>query len=115
MKQQKKSVIFVTDSHMRMPRIGLEKLDSLLANLTEDKSFINEILPKVRDIKTEVINTTDIDRQIEADFADLKNNFSNAVMGLDEAGRTMSNEANISHKLTSFRFNTNFPSDSTTH
>ena len=109
--QGKKQVSFVTDSHKRMPPIGLEKFGPLLATLTEDMSRINDILPKILDVKTEVINTADTVRQMKIDVVDLKTKFTNAVSGLDEAARdiTTTCELDAPDGLTSFRHSSEQP------
>ena len=56
-----------------------------LSNLVKEITKINEILPKILDIKTEVINTADTVRQMKVDIVDIRNKFSNAVSGMQEA------------------------------
>ena len=102
-KQSNQTVKFVTDSHKRMPPLGLEKLGSLLANLTEDTSRINDVLPKILDIKTEVINTADTVRQMKADLVDLKTKFMSAVSGINDASKGI-NDINVFEDLTSLRY-----------
>lgn len=102
--KSKKQVNFVTDSHKRMPPIGLEKFGPLLTTLSEDTARINELLPKIMDIKTEVINTADTVRQMKVDFVELKSKFTSAVSGLDEATRDLTmSEMNVLNDVTSFR------------
>lgn len=50
---------FVTDSHERIPPIDLETFEHLLMQLTEDMTTMKEFLPKIVDMRTEVIYTAD--------------------------------------------------------
>ena len=54
----------------------------LIINLCTEVSKINEILPKVLDIKTEVSNTADAVRQIHVEMTDVKAMFKSAVDGI---------------------------------
>ena len=85
-----REVKLVTDSHKCMPPIGFEKLGGMLTHLAEQVSNINELLPKIMDIKTEVQNTADAVRDIKIDMCNLKNKFSNAINGLEEATKDVS-------------------------
>ena len=77
-------VKFVTDSHKCMPPVDFEKIGSLLSSLAEQVSIINDVLPKILDIKTEVINTADSVRDIKMDVCDLRKKFSSAILGMEE-------------------------------
>ena len=46
----------------------MELIAPILCNLTEEIHKINEALPKITDIKTEVCNTTDAVRQFRVDM-----------------------------------------------
>ncbi|KAK3889730.1 hypothetical protein Pcinc_006296 [Petrolisthes cinctipes] len=66
--------------------------------------MIKELLPKILDIKTEVMNTADTVRQVKIDVVDLKTKFTNAVSGLDEAARDITvTDINVLHDLTTLR------------
>ena len=92
--KEKKQIKFVSDSHKRMPPIGLEIFGTLLSNLSEDIFIIKDLLPKIMDIKREVLNSADTVRQLRIDVIDLKKKFVNAVVGLDEAVKDITmNEA----------------------
>ena len=55
---------FLCDSYKAMPPLGMEMIAPLLINLSTEVSKINVTLPKVLDIKTEVMNTADTFRQL---------------------------------------------------
>ena len=74
-----KKLKFVTDSYKKMPPIGLEFIAPLIVNLSEEIAKINEILPKIADIKTEVINTADTVRDMKMDITNLKWKLNNNV------------------------------------
>ena len=60
--------------------------------MSTEVSKINEILPKVLDIKTEVSNTADAVRQIRVEMTDVKAMFKNAVDGIKAASREIADE-----------------------
>lgn len=99
----KLKVKFVTDSHKKMPPMGMELIAPIICNLTEEIYKINEILPKITDLKTEVCNTADAVRQIRVDMSHLRKTFSNAIMGLEEAAKDVTSNEDVLHDLTSFR------------
>ena len=59
--------IFLADSYKKLPPVGMEFIAPILANLSEEVSKLNHILPKISDIKTEVINTADTVRSLKTD------------------------------------------------
>ena len=59
--------IFVADSYKKLPPVGMEFIAPILANLSEEVSKLNNILPKISDIKTEVVNTADTVRSLKID------------------------------------------------
>ena len=73
-----------------MPPIGLEFIAPLLVNLSEEVNKINNALPDILDIKTEVTNTADTLRNLKVDFVNLDRKFSCAVKGME-----MSRESKI--------------------
>ena len=85
----KKKVKIVTGSYKKMPPIGMSMFVPILSNLSEDITKINELLPKILDIKTEVCNTADTVRQMKMDIVDIRNKFKNAVSGMEEATKDM--------------------------
>lgn len=107
-----KDFTFVTDTHKRMPPIGLEIFGPMLAGLAEEVTKINELLPKILDMKTEVLNTADTVRQMRSDVCDLKTKFYTAIGGLQEATKDVmeevtreitKNDVDILEDLTSLR------------
>lgn len=100
----KAKVKFVTDSYKRMPPIGMELIAPILVSLTEEVAKINDMLPKILDIKTEVLNSADTIRQLKIDVNEIKSNFSKAISGLKEASDDISdNDLNIIENIRSFR------------
>ena len=95
---------FVCNSYKKMPPIGMELIAPILVNLSEEVARINELLPKILDIKTEVLNSTDTIRQLRVDVTDIKANFSNAVNGLAAASSDIAeHDLTILDSLHSFR------------
>ena len=70
--------IFVADTYKRMPPVGLQFIAPILTHLSEEIIKINEVLPKIGDIKTEMINTADTVRTMKGDIKDLINKMSNS-------------------------------------
>ena len=58
--------IFVSNSYKLMPPLGLEFIAPILVNLTEEIAKINSVLPKIVDIKSEVLNTADAVRNLKS-------------------------------------------------
>ena len=87
-----------------MPPVGLEMFAPILNNLAEDINKINDILPKILDIKCEVVNTADTVRQMKIEMHELNGKFSTAVNGMTEAAMDLAtNECSVLEELTSFR------------
>ena len=100
----KTKVRFVSDSYKKMPPIGMEMIAPLLVNLTGEVARINDMLPKILDIKTEVMNTADTMRQLRIDVSDIRGTFEDAVKGLNEASKDISeSDLNILKYVRSFR------------
>ena len=103
-KSSKIKVNLVTNSHKKMPPVGLEMFAPILNNLAEDINKINDILPKILDIKCEVVNTADTVRQMKIEMHELNGKFSTAVNGMTEAAMDLAtNECSVLEELTSFR------------
>ena len=83
---------FLCDSYKAMPPLGMEMIAPLIINLSTEVSKINETLPKVLDIKTEVMNTADTVRQLHVDINDVKKMFNNAVDGIKAASDDITEE-----------------------
>ena len=99
-----KHVKFVTMSHKKMPPMGMEMLAPVLINLTEDVMKLNEVIPKIVDIKSEVCNTADTVRQMQVDVNDLRKKFTFAVSGMEGAAKDLSNnEVDVLNELRTFR------------
>ena len=105
MKNDKKiKVKLVANSYKKMPPVGLELFAPILTNLSEEIKRINDVLPKILDIKSEVVNTADTVRQMKTDVTELKTKFSNAITGMEEAVRDCADaECSVIEDLSSFR------------
>ena len=105
LEQSKLKKKFVSDSYKQMPPVGLEFVASVLTNLASEVAKINEVLPKIVDIKSEVLNTADTVREMAVNMKDLKDNFKNAVVGLQEASDEVSqrDELQLLQDIRSFR------------
>ena len=102
--ETKMKVKFLSDSYKGMPPVGLEFIAPLLSNLSEEMTKINDVLPKILDIKTEVTNTADTVRQLRSDVTEIKTKFSSAVAGIQEAADDiMDDDLGIINDLRSFR------------
>ena len=100
----KRKLNIVTDTYKKMPPVGMSVFAPVLSNLAGDITKINEMLPKILDIKTEVINTADTVRQMKIDIVDIRNKFKNAISGMETASKNMCDtEINIIEEVQSFR------------
>lgn len=63
---------FVTDSHKTLPLVGIQVFAPVLTNLSEEIARINDMLPKILEIRYEVLNTVDVARDIKIDICELK-------------------------------------------
>ena len=67
----KSDVIFVANDYRKLPPVGLEFIAPILNNLIDQVAQINLVLPKIVDIKTEVVNTADTVRSCKSNISDL--------------------------------------------
>ena len=84
-KATKMKVNFLCNTYKGMPPVGFEFIAPMISNLSDEIVKINDVLPKILDIKSQVVNTADTVRQLRNDVIDVKNNFSKAVSGIEEA------------------------------
>ena len=104
MTESKVKVKFVADSYKGMPPVGLEFIAPLLSNLSGEMSKINDILPGILDIKSEVVNMADTVRQLRSDVTDIKGKFTSAVAGMEEATKDIVvDDLDIINGIKSFR------------
>lgn len=95
---------FLCNSYKGMPPLGMEMIAPLLINLTTEVTKINEYLPKVLDMKSEVLNTADTVRQMRIDLTDMRGKFTSAVSGMEEATKDIATEeVSIINDLRTFR------------
>ena len=95
---------FVCDSYKVMPPLGMEMIAPLLINLTSEVTKINECLPKVLDIKSEVVNTADTVRQMRVELSEVQKKFSSAISGIQDAADNISQEElSILNNIHTFR------------
>ena len=71
--------IFVSDSYKRMPPLGLEFIAPILTNLSDEIIKINNLLPKITDIKSEVANTADTVRSMKVQISNLEKKIANST------------------------------------
>ena len=98
-----KRVKFVCDTYKGMPPVGFEYIAPIITNLCSDISKLNDLLPKILDIKSEVTNTADTVRQLRIDVGDMKMKFGNASDGLQTASEVAQDDLEIISDLRSFR------------
>ena len=104
LKASKFKTRFVSDNYKKIPPVGLEFIAPILTNLTGEVERLNELLPKILDIKSEVVNAADTVRQLRVDVDEIKLNFCQAVSGLNEASNDiMENDLEILNDIRSFR------------
>ena len=78
-------VKFVSGSYKGMPPVGLEFIGPLIVNISEEVTKLNEILPNIVDIKSEMRNTMDVVRELKTKIKEINKKFSSAVAGMEEA------------------------------
>ena len=87
-----------------MPPMGMSMFAPILSNLADEITKINEMLPKILDIKTVVINTVDTVRQMKIDIVDIGNKFKNVITGMEAASKNMCDtEVKVNEELQSSR------------
>ena len=102
--ESKLKVKFLSDSYKGMPPVGMEFIAPLILNLSDEMTKINNVLPKILDIKTEVTNTADTVRQLKRDVAEIKTKFSSAIAGIQEAADDIvDDDLGIINEIRSFR------------
>ena len=99
----KKKVRFVCDTYKGMPPVGFEFIVPIITNLCSEISKLNDFVPKILDIKSEVMNTADTVRQLRLDVNEIKTKFGNAISGLQTASETVQDDLDIISDLRSFR------------
>ena len=99
-----KRINMVTKTHTKMPPVGLEMFAPVLTNLADQITKINEVLPKILDIKTEVFNTADTVRHMKIGLDDMTDKFASAIYGMEDAAKDFcDNEVKVIEELHSFR------------
>ena len=97
---------FVTDSYKKLLPVGMEFIAPILINLSEEVSRLNGIVAEISDIKSEIVNTTDIVQSLKQDFKNLNkhNNFINKS--------EVDYQNNFDPQIKTFRKNSYIPKDS---
>lgn len=102
---------FVCNSYKAMPPVGMELLAPLIINLSDEVGRINEMLPKIVDMRAEVLNTADTVRQMKVEIVNIKEKFESAVNGIQAAAEEITDEdVGILNELHSFRKSLSIPS-----
>ena len=96
-------IIFASDSYKKMPPLGLEFISPLLCNLMEEITTINNILPKINDIKSQVVNTADIVRNLKIQMNGFESKFNGKLLDNNNHSRHVreSNPSNSNSVLKS--------------
>ena len=104
LKDSRVKVKFVSESYKGMPPVGLEFIGPLIVNVSEEVTKLNEILPNIVDIKSEMRNTSDVVRELRREIKEINKIFSNAVAGIEEATNDIAqDDIDILSDLRSFR------------
>ena len=83
-KDRKYKYKFLCDTYNDMPPVGLEFIAPILVNLSEEVARINELLPKIMDMKTEVVSTADSTRDLKIEMSRLKSEINNSFKSLSQ-------------------------------
>ena len=95
---------FVCNSYKAMPPVGMELLAPIIIYLPDEVGRINEIIPKIVDMRAEVLNTADTVRQMKVEVVSIKEKFESAVNGIQAAAEEIAEEdVGILNELHSFR------------
>ena len=89
--------IFVSDSYKRMPPLGLEFISPILTNLSDEIIKINNLLPKITDIKSEITNTADTVRSMKIQISSLEKKIDNNLSSGVNAAASINSRPNL-HK-----------------
>ena len=92
---------FLADCYKKLPPVGMEFIAPILVDLTEEVAKLNEVLPKIADIKTEVVNTADTVRNLKKDLISIKN--CHTMTNNNQSSRKFPDKDEISNFLTDFR------------
>ena len=104
LKATKSKTQIVSDNYKKIIPVGLKFIAPILTYLTGEVERLNELLPKILDTKSEVINAADTIRQLHIDVNKIKLNFCQAVCGLNEASNDIiENDLKILNDILSFR------------
>ena len=85
--------VFVSDNYKKVPPLGLEFIAPMLCNLSEEVSKINELLPKILDIRSEVSNTADTVRNLKANIT----NVEEKIVELNTSYKTSLNQSGFNY------------------
>ena len=101
---------FVCNSYKAMLLVGMELLAPIIINLSDEVGRINEILPKIVDMRAEVLNTADTVRQLKVEVVSIKEKFESTVNGIQAAAEEIAEEDfGILNELHSFRKSLGMP------
>ena len=95
---------FVSDNYKKIPPVGLEFIAPILTNLTGEVERLIELLPKILDTKSEVVNAAGTVKQLRVDVDEIKLHFCQTVSGFNEASNDiMENDLEFLNDIRSFR------------
>ena len=88
-----------------MPLLGLEKFSPVLSSLTEEIIRLNELVPKILDMKTEIFNTEDTVRQMKLELSNVIKKYISAVTGMEKTSKVLRRESLTTQDIATLRCN----------
>lgn len=85
--ETRNTIKYVTDSYLKMLPMGLEILAPIPGSLAEEIMKLNETIPKILDIRTDVYNTGETVRKMKQDLTEVKQKFVAAIAGMENGYR----------------------------
>ena len=104
LKSTNRKLKFLADTYNNMPPVGMEFIAPIISNLSSEMNKINEMLPKILDLKSTVINTADTVREMKIDLLNFKSDFSINSLQVHSPRQVHSN---IHQKIKALRHNVN--------
>ena len=77
------TVKFLCDNYKKVPPLGIASLAPIMLQLIDEVKEINNILPNISDIRSEVVNTADTTRSLLIEVTGLKNSIRTCTEQID--------------------------------